>query len=149
MLVYNTWTLPFFPSGVSALSSRNHTYMLSFTLVSNHVNNLWPLRTSSKSTTRRPLVNHKVCKYYNFKLNLQQIVRLWTRGLFHPFRGSRLHKNFLKLCLYSDIDECKTSSMPCHEHAQCRNTDRSYMCTCNQGFDGDGHHNCTGKGYCN
>ena len=51
--------------------------------------------------------------------------------------------------LFSDMNECERSPMSCHEHAQCTNTDGSYTCTCNQGFDGDGH-NCTSKpGYNN
>lgn len=44
--------------------------------------------------------------------------------------------------LFSDIDECKTN--PCSQYASCLNTNGSYVCTCINGYTGDGN-NCTGK----
>lgn len=41
-----------------------------------------------------------------------------------------------------DINEC--SNNPCHSHAECKNTDGSYTCTCSDGYYGDGT-SCTGK----
>ena len=77
-----------------------------------------------------------------------------TANLHQPFSGKGgLFPLFKSLtvydCFFSDIDECKKSPIPCHEHAQCRNTDGSYTCTCNLGFDGDGHNSCTGNAYNN
>ena len=37
-----------------------------------------------------------------------------------------------------DIDECLADSSPCDENADCTNTEGSYICSCKQGFDGDG-----------
>ena len=42
-----------------------------------------------------------------------------------------------------DIDECLTSKHTCHDNATCTDTDGSYNCTCNTGYEGDGV-NCTG-----
>ena len=42
-----------------------------------------------------------------------------------------------------DRDECMADS-PCSSNAQCNNTEGSFMCTCHEGFDGDGF-NCTGR----
>ena len=42
-----------------------------------------------------------------------------------------------------DNNECDNSDT-CDEHASCVNTDGSFQCTCNEGFEGDGHL-CTGK----
>ena len=44
-----------------------------------------------------------------------------------------------------DIDECVTDS-PCSINAECMNTEGSFVCECNTGFDGDGY-NCTGMFY--
>ena len=41
-----------------------------------------------------------------------------------------------------DINECDTS--PCSSDATCSNTDGSFQCACNNGFNGDGT-TCTGK----
>ena len=42
-----------------------------------------------------------------------------------------------------DIDECTTES-PCHANATCNNTEGSYICECNTGFNGNGL-TCEGK----
>ena len=48
-------------------------------------------------------------------------------------------------CFLIDIDECLTSK-PCDENADCVNIDSSFICTCRQGFTGNGT-TCNGK-YC-
>lgn len=47
-----------------------------------------------------------------------------------------------KTCL--DLDECKDPKIKvaCAEHALCKNTEGSYDCTCEDGFDGDGLNAC-------
>ena len=50
--------------------------------------------------------------------------------------------NYHILCPSQDMNECKIS--PCDTNAQCVNTPGSYDCTCNSGYEGDGHR-CTGK----
>ncbi len=42
-----------------------------------------------------------------------------------------------------DVDECSISH-DCHMNAECTNTAGSYECTCNAGYEGDGHY-CRGK----
>ena len=39
---------------------------------------------------------------------------------------------------HADFDECSLEPSPCHENADCTNTDGSYDCTCKQGFTGNG-----------
>jgi len=38
----------------------------------------------------------------------------------------------------ADIDEC-SSGHTCDSSASCQNTDGSYVCTCDEGYTGDGH----------
>ena len=50
----------------------------------------------------------------------------------------------LKLrCYFLDTNECLENS-PCHRNATCNNTEGSYMCMCDTGYDGDGF-TCNGK----
>ena len=44
----------------------------------------------------------------------------------------------------SDIDECAMKTSNCDSDARCTNTEGSFNCSCNRGYDGDGT-NCTGK----
>jgi hypothetical protein len=46
-----------------------------------------------------------------------------------------------------DIDECLRSPSPCSPDALCANTAGGYNCTCNAGFEGDGH-TCTNIDEC-
>jgi len=43
----------------------------------------------------------------------------------------------------SDVDEC-TRDQPCHDKADCQDTEGSYKCTCKEGYHGDGKH-CEGR----
>lgn len=38
----------------------------------------------------------------------------------------------------SDIDECAENTFECATNAQCINLPGTYMCTCNEGYYGDG-----------
>ena len=44
---------------------------------------------------------------------------------------------------FPDVDECLDAVENCHASAICKNTDGSFLCTCNQGYIGDGV-NCEG-----
>ena len=46
--------------------------------------------------------------------------------------------------LFTDIDECITSTDNCHVDATCTNTGGSFTCACNNGYTGVGT-TCTGK----
>ena len=43
-----------------------------------------------------------------------------------------------------DIDECESGTAGCDEHAMCANTEGSFVCTCDSGFEGSGSE-CTGE----
>ena len=43
-----------------------------------------------------------------------------------------------------DIDECIRGTHNCHSDATCTNTEASFTCQCNDGYDGDGV-TCSGK----
>ena len=42
----------------------------------------------------------------------------------------------------TDIDECQLELDSCAINADCFDTEDSYMCTCSNGFTGDGLSNC-------
>ena len=44
----------------------------------------------------------------------------------------------------SDIDECSNDGDNCHDNATCTNTDGSFTCACNVGYQGNGTH-CAGN----
>jgi len=44
----------------------------------------------------------------------------------------------LLIFIMPDFDECSLEPSPCDENADCTNTDGSYICTCKQGFTGNG-----------
>ena len=68
----------------------------------------------------------------------------YCSGMFQP----SICGGFITLLLhgcFSDIDECESS--PCSVHADCRNTEGSYYCSCHPGYSGngficDGMHRC-------
>ena len=43
-------------------------------------------------------------------------------------------------CCFSrvDIDECKLNTHECDRNASCNNTEGSYQCTCDSGYQGTG-----------
>ena len=49
----------------------------------------------------------------------------------------------LVMAILSDIDECIPEVSSCHEKAFCLNTNGSFECSCDEGYDGDGFQ-CTG-----
>ena len=57
---------------------------------------------------------------------------------------------FCKFCnnCVVDIDECLDKSTGCDSNANCTNTEGSYKCKCNHGYQGNGL-NCTGNYYSN
>ena len=46
-------------------------------------------------------------------------------------------------CALSDVDECEKETDNCNDNAECINTEWSFECECNEGFEGDGV-NCDG-----
>ena len=48
------------------------------------------------------------------------------------------------IAVFSDIDECGSSTSPCEGGKSCKNTMGSYECSCKQGFQWDGKA-CSGK----
>ena len=48
------------------------------------------------------------------------------------------------ILIYSDIDECSEGNFTCHPYATCINTQGSYTCQCEDGFEKDGKKNCAG-----
>ncbi len=57
-------------------------------------------------------------------------------------------KHVLVFPLCSDINECERNTDTCHVHAMCANTEGSYECMCDIGYEGDGR-NCEGTVMCN
>ena len=66
-------------------------------------------------------------EYPKIRLFLQNVVSA---------NGVRLKKN--PWFLFLDIDECSADPSQCDVNANCINNDGSYLCTCLQGFTGDG-----------
>ena len=48
--------------------------------------------------------------------------------------------SYVSDCCFSlvDIDECKLNTDECDINASCNNTDGSYQCSCNSGYQGTG-----------
>ena len=63
-----------------------------------------------------------------------------THDLLHFLRVINQTWFFLILihCFFTDINECKNVTDPCHANATCNNTHGSYICDCHKGYDGDG-----------
>ena len=40
--------------------------------------------------------------------------------------------------LFIDIDECEANTHDCAAEADCKNTEGSFMCTCHDGYQGNG-----------
>ena len=50
----------------------------------------------------------------------------------------------IMLATHADINECLIPSFNGCPHAQCSNTEGSFMCVCDPGFVSDGENNCIG-----
>ena len=50
----------------------------------------------------------------------------------------------MKSMSFADIDECELGIDNCHVNATCTDVIGSFVCTCNNGFDGNGV-DCTSK----
>ena len=72
---------------------------------------------------------------------MHQIVRYICR-----LRQYNCDYNCNSICFpRTDVDECTLNTDDCHAtFATCTNTDGSFTCTCNTGYDGDGV-TCTGE----
>ena len=61
-----------------------------------------------------------------------------------PNKHSEYRKVRPSLKLFTDINECASpEANDCDPNAECSNTEGSYICSCNEGYTGDGR-NCTG-----
>jgi len=47
----------------------------------------------------------------------------------------------------TDVDECAVNNGGCSQFAKCENLPDNFMCTCIDGYSGNGF-NCTGKTFC-
>ena len=56
------------------------------------------------------------------------------KGLVSPYY--RINTQITHTILTIDVDECITQ--PCNANAHCNNTEGSFLCTCDEGFSGDG-----------
>ena len=52
--------------------------------------------------------------------------------------------NPLTSVVFSDVDECFQDAYPCHPFAECLNTVGAFVCSCANGFSGNGEF-CTGS----
>ena len=50
-----------------------------------------------------------------------------------------LYGKWMIIFFLIDVDECLADPYPCHGNASCTNTDGSFECECNSGFDGNGN----------
>lgn len=77
-------------------------------------------------------------------IHLSYIIKHGWKGDRHHYKV--LNRNCIKICccdfICVDINECRNN--PCHAQATCTDTIGSYICTCNQGYSGNGF-NCAGK----
>ena len=48
------------------------------------------------------------------------------------------------LLLNLDVNECLTMYYDCGDHAECINTNGSFLCACDRGFTSDGNNLCIG-----
>lgn len=68
---------------------------------------------------------------------------------YHGSSISNIHPTsrfmFMQLFLRADINECESEEDLCHPNATCENTNGSYECACNSGFQGDGITNCSSE----
>lgn len=71
-------------------------------------------------------------------LEMEQLVKVTLMQFFLKFRFSKIKSSNYLLSFTSDIDECSAESNPCDENADCTNNDGSYICTCKEGFAGNG-----------
>ena len=61
------------------------------------------------------------------------IFQRWSYTKFNFIWNSRKH-----FTSFSDINECSEGTHKCDPHAECANIFADHVCTCNQGYSGDG-----------
>ena len=78
----------------------------------------------------------------NFNKKFNKISIFFLKQFLTKFRySSKIWYFFEKISdlkKFSDIDECDTDVHNCHINAWCTNTDGSYYCACNIGYNGNG-----------
>lgn len=65
-------------------------------------------------------------------------------GILVTVLNNTITQCYLTRCIV-DVDECKVLNGGCHQNAICTNVPGTHMCTCEQGFFGNGAVVCFGK----
>ena len=78
-------------------------------------------------------------KHYTSTLNKFRFISQIHRLIFKPSTSL-----VCSIAFNSDTDECLTDQDNCHPNADCINTQGSFICSCKDGYLGDGQE-CVGK----
>ena len=73
--------------------------------------------------------------HINICKHLQKVMDfLWN----HPLQSRRSMKLDVFFSCLTDNNECISGTHHCHSNATCNNTDGSFTCACDIGYNGDG-----------